>query len=838
MAYKLSTRAFPLVAVLSLLSGAGATSLRGIVRDNTGMPLDSARVILLPVNREAVTDSTGAYTFDSLQAGDYRMRIVKRDHATSEFDIELSESDTVITTTLRSTLTELDRMTVVATASPSRLDELTRTVSVASEDELRRAHAQSLSDALGDMPGVQIAEQGPNVTKPVIRGMTNQRIVLVRDGVRHEAQQWSNHHTPEADIADAARIEVLRGPGSLLYGSGALGGVVFVKSPRILTTGDGAAPLGADLSYQYFTNSQQHAGRLGVHGAWASGAWRLDMSGRKADHFAVPGERHFLVKQAAGEVSDSVETQFPGFKQYNVRLLSGVSTERLELSLSGTHYWEEQTLIGEGHWHNSGGPDGGPWYHVGEPIRSPTLHQKLQLSGSVYAGDHTVDIDVAGQHDHRKGIPGSIGVQVDLESYHAAANARWRHDFHERAPGTIGVSVSHERDRTYGVEVLIPNHNTTDAGLFALQEARLAHGLKVQAGIRGDYRGYEIYRTHMTEGFVPVTDTDPTTAVPGDPPRIRGQLVDSIPSLVVEGRDGTLVPSFSLGLSWAPKRLPLSCAANLGTGFRVPEPNELAILGAHHGSYEYLVGLAIDDPTEGEVTITDIGALRETAWNTDLIARLATKRYDAELSLYYNHLSDYIYARPTGEFIWLSAISALPLKEYEQTDARFYGLEISNSLRPFDWLTLTAGYDIVIGEVLEGVDDVDGDGEIEPWLPGVQPPRLTGGLDWRIPVGLSWMNETVASLDVRGYFAQRRLAEFENVIRKDSDGANVEFESEGYVLVGVGVRTTIAAFGKEALLSARIDNLFNEEYTSHLSNYKGLAENPGFDLSVKVSVRL
>jgi len=272
-----------LLIVFFLATATTAAAIRGIVMDPAGVPVDSAHVQLLSIDRETTTDSAGAFVFGSLGSGAYRLRVQKDEYATREIGVRLGASDTTVTVILASTVTQLERMTVVATASPTRLDEVTRTVSVASEEDLRETHAQSLSDALRDMPGVQIADQGPNVTKPVIRGMTNQRIVLVRDGVRHEAQQWSNHHTPEVDIADAARIEVLRGPGSLLYGSGALGGVVFVESPRIQTTHDGAAPFSAGVSYQYFTNSEQHAGRIGLHGAWRSGACRLDVSGRTAE---------------------------------------------------------------------------------------------------------------------------------------------------------------------------------------------------------------------------------------------------------------------------------------------------------------------------------------------------------------------------------------------------------------------------------------------------------------------------------------------------------------------------------------------------------------------------
>lgn len=814
--------------VLFCFAFAIAGNIRGVVTDLNNVALDSVKVTMKKPQNVTYTDSSGLFELNCVDSGQFEIAFSATDFISRSLSVRCSGTDELLTIRMESRIQQLEKMTVVATSAPSRLDEISRTVSVRNEEELKKTHAQSLGDALSKMPGVQLAEQGPNVTKPVIRGMTNQRIVLVRDGSRHEAQQWSNHHTPEVDIADASRIEVLRGPGSLLYGSGALGGVVLVKSPQIMTTQDGAHPLGADIAYQFFTNSEQHSGHIGVHGAWPWGAWRIDASGRQASHFAVPGENHFLVKQAAGEVSDSVTTEFAGFRQYNFRAMTGISKEKYELSLTGTHYWEEQKLIGEGHWHNSGGPDGGPWYHVGEPILSPTLHRKLQLNTKFFSGNHTFAVDIAGQHDHRQGIPGSIGVQVDLENYYATANGRWNHTFIPKFPGTAGINISRKHDRTDGVEVLIPDYNTTDAGVFLLQELRLTDSFKGSVGLRGDVRDYEIFQTQMTEGFRPYL-----------PATLRGTTVDSIPSMFVEGGDRMAVPSFSLGFSWKPRPLPFSLAGNFGTGFRLPEPNELAILGAHHGSYEYLVGLAVTNPQQGAIAIEEIGTFRETAYNADLILRSSQERFNAECAFFYNRLIDYIYAKPTGEFIWLSAISALPVKEYTQTDAHIYGVELSGSIEPLPWLSLDLGFDITIGEILDDVIDSDRDGTVEQWLPGIQPPRLIGGISLQREVApLKWLRNAGLSFGAEGYFAQKRLAEFENVLRKDSNGNNVLFPSEGYVLYNAGLFADFQLFSRVATVSIEGENLSNTEYTSHLSSYKGIAKNPGFDLSLKISAEL
>jgi outer membrane receptor protein involved in Fe transport len=251
------------------------------------------------------------------------------------------------------------------------------------------------------------------------------------------------------------------------------------------------------------------------------------------------------------------------------------------------------------------------------------------------------------------------------------------------------------------------------------------------------------------------------------------------------------------------------------------------------------VGLAVTNPQQGTIAIEDIASFRETAYNADLILRSSQKLFNAECAFFYNRLVDYIYAKPTGEFIWLSAISALPVKEYTQTDAHIYGVELSGSIEPLSWLSLDLGFDITIGEILDKVIDSDEDGEVEQWLPGIQPPRCIGGVSLQRQFETSkWIENAGLSFGIEGYFAQTRLAEFENVLRKDSQGNNVLFPSEGYVLLNAGVHVDFYLFSRVSTVSIKGKNLLNTEYTSHLSNYKGLAPNPGFDVSLKISTEL
>jgi len=97
--------------------------------------------------------------------------------------------------------------------------------------------------AIQNEPGVNMISEGPTVVKPVIRGLNSQDIVVVEDGIRSENLQWGNEHAPEIDPLGTDRIEVMRGPNSLLYGSDALGGVISINHPDLPNAHLGDKPL-------------------------------------------------------------------------------------------------------------------------------------------------------------------------------------------------------------------------------------------------------------------------------------------------------------------------------------------------------------------------------------------------------------------------------------------------------------------------------------------------------------------------------------------------------------------------------------------------------------------
>lgn len=773
----------------------GYYQISGKVADLAGEPLPGAQIVLPVLNTGTISNQSGEYELKHIPAGRYQLICSFMGYSTEEFQIELLQNQH-LNIQLKKTILSMPAINVTASTVPTDVLTSNRTVSVLSQEELTGQYTNSMSGALNSVPGVQIADQGPLIAKPVVRGMTNQRIVLLKNGIKHEAQQWSNHHTPETDIFEAERIEVLRGPASLLYGSGAIGGVIHIVTPLPETTQAGAPNFGANFTTQMFTNTQQAAGAISVFGAQQHIGWRLNLSGRKSAYYAVPGERHFLVKQ--------LDT---AFEQWNAHGVIGLQRENLSLNVEATHYWEEQTLIGEGHWHNSGGPDGGPWYHAAGAIKSPTLHQKAQLAGKYRFGLHRLEFNANLQRDHRQGIPSGMDPQVDLESFYTESNVKFHHIFSIFFPGTIGFSLCRKQDETFGEEVLIPNSVVNDFGLYFVQNYQGIRNLKFSAGLRLDWRRLDFTETTMQKAYL----NDNRQIVPA--------------YIVPEGQkkyDG--VTSGSFGIVWHQPEHPFSIASNVGTGWRAPLPVELYIRGVHHASYEYMIG---DPEIQPEQSI-----------NTDLIFRWVTRNVAYEFNAFYNRIYDYIFANPTGEFHYLGFQENIPIYHYEQSDARIYGFEWHNQFRLTNRIRIDFGYDLVRGEILSPMIDADGDGRVEKNLPQIAPDRFQGGINLHLPDFL--LQNLKLRVEAEYYMLQDKLSEFENVLNRDADGdgRNDELISEDYSLIHTSLSGEMRLSGIKTTVSANVRNLTNEKYYSHLSNYKGIAYNPGFDFSLKLKFQL
>ncbi len=204
-----------LALLASLLAG---DTLSGRVADRDGRAVSGAAVVVVELHRVALTGTDGRFHCSDIPAGIYTLTVRSLGFAPLARRVTVSGS-TTLDLTLERTSVWVEPVTVTATRAPLDVFSSPLPTEALSEDRLRRAQSVSLAHALAELPGINALSTGQQIGKPVIRGLAGPRVLVLEDGSRLEDYSWSDEDGPSVDARLAQRVEVIRGPASVLYGS-------------------------------------------------------------------------------------------------------------------------------------------------------------------------------------------------------------------------------------------------------------------------------------------------------------------------------------------------------------------------------------------------------------------------------------------------------------------------------------------------------------------------------------------------------------------------------------------------------------------------------------------
>lgn len=454
-----------------------APPVTGVVRDASGSPLPNARVAVSEARRATTTAADGTFTLRGLRPGSYHLDVSLLGYAPAhvEVAVPVSGDPVEVDITLVATALALEGLNVTATPGGSDpLDVTQSTVQLAGK-ELDRNLGATVAQTLADQPGMSVRYSGPAASTPVIRGLSGERVLVLQNGERTgDLSSSSPDHGLTLDPLAATRLEVVRGPASLLYGSGAIGGVVNViendipssipthlegyvagqgesVNPGGAVTGELTAPLG-----ERFAVTAQ-GGFRNVDDVRIGGSGRLDNSYFRNRHgdlgFGYVGERF------AGGLSGSVY----GF-DYGLPAAPDAGE-------SGVHLEGHRTQL-------KGRSD----FDVGS-----TLLTNVRFDGSAQWYSHD-EIEESGE----------IATTFDLKTQTLGLTGRTGF-FGSR--GAAGVSGLFRQYEATGEEALTPAVDSNSGGIFVYQEIPLAAGTdttripRLQVGAR-----YDLFRIASKAG--------------------------------------------------------------------------------------------------------------------------------------------------------------------------------------------------------------------------------------------------------------------------------------------------------------------------------------------------
>jgi iron complex outermembrane receptor protein len=565
---------------------------------------------------------------------------------------------------------------IVVTASPLRASaiDLAQSAIVLAGDDLRRGIASSLGESLASLPGVSASYFGPRASRPIIRGLSGERVLMLQDGVSAlDVSNLSPDHSVAIEDVLAEQVEILKGPTTLLYGSGAVGGVVNVVDGRIPDADDedlaGAGELRTDTATGELSAVGKLDARVGAFGVHAA------LYDRSTDDVEVPG--YAWSKAARDEaIADGEEPDLTRGKVRNSDSDTSGGTlgaswigENSVIGLAWSRHQTDYGLPGPGEHHEEEGAD-----PVVEPVEGEEEAQTVRI-------DQEQD-----RYDFR-------AEWRELEGWldNVLVRAAWNDYQHEELEGSeVGTRFE-------------------QTGL----DARLHLGHRTLAGWDGtlglQYTDLDL-EAEGAEAYIPPSQTEALSAFVveqrafGDftldlGMRLERQEIETR----AEARDySDTAYTLAGGLLWQFDDT-LGAAVHLTRSERHPQATELYANGPHLAVGRFEIG---DDRLDKEAATTiDLGlrAEGELHWH---------------VSVFYSDFADYIYAAPTGQ-----EEDGLPVFQYTQGDAEFYGVEAELEFP----LYRTSGGELhgrVGGDLVRGKLDDGGN------LPQIPPLRLMAGIEY------------------------------------------------------------------------------------------------------------
>lgn len=455
-----------------------APPLIGTVQDSAGTPLPNARVSIAALGIATTTDGNGSFTIGSLRPGRYHLTVQLIGYAPAHKDVVVAagEEPVRVSITLQATALRLSGVQVTATPTATDPQNVPQATTELSGAALSRQLGTSVAQTLEGEPGISVRYNGPAASAPVIRGLQGDRILVLQDGQRAgDLASAAPDHGVSIDPLAAERIEVVRGPASLLYGNNALGGVVNVISNDI--------PMSVPSHVEGYLAGQAES----VSPGGALSAALTIPAGQSLAITARGGWRDAQdVRQGGGARLDNTYSR-------NYYGVGGLGLSRGDLNAG---------IVYRGYKFDYGLPsapgDEEAGVHIDGHRQEVAGRSSIMLPGTTLG---VLDLDGTAQwyaHDEIE-ASGGVGTSFSLETQTLDLTGKTQLG---HLTGAVGMSGLFKQYSSTGEEALTPAANSNAGGAFLYQELPLLHASDPDARVPRLQLGgrYDIYRIHSKQG--------------------------------------------------------------------------------------------------------------------------------------------------------------------------------------------------------------------------------------------------------------------------------------------------------------------------------------------------
>ena len=450
--------------------------------------------------------------------------------------------------------------------------------------KIRQSGALNVSDALSKLPGISQLTTGPAISKPVIRGLYGNRVLAVLSGLKFDNQQWQDEHGLGLNDVGIDRIEVIRGPASLLYGSEAIGGILNIIEEAPNKPGE----KNGDVNVGLFSNTYGLSVDGGISSATEKKNWGIRVGlNSNADY-------------SDGDNNRIRNSRFAGYYlkgTYGFIKNKWTSSNHFMSSLDNFGFItadNSNSFLYDGRWSRS---MKGPHHTVFLNILSS--QNKISWKKS------SLDVNAGFQSNLRLEDEGGNHISLNMLLSTFLWHIMWNKQLNANTELVLSNNSQFENNTNYGSRIIIPDANTTESGFSAFIKSKKKK-LVFETGI-----GFSVRNIHTFE--TPGVNT---------PDKAIAPFNKTLPSL-----------NGSVGFAWNPANN-WNLKTNIGTGFRSGNLAELSSDGLHEGTLRYEIG--------------DPNLKIEQNINSEVSVNYSSRYFQFSVAAYLNHFLDYIYLAPTG----------------------------------------------------------------------------------------------------------------------------------------------------------------------------------------------
>ncbi len=505
----------------------------GVVFDAQNNPIIDVNISIPEIHKETISDANGKYQITNLPSGNFKIIFSYIGFATQTKDFSSKEKINIVDVILLETVHQMDEV-IVSTVFNKLQSQNVMKVEHESVKTMQQKGATTLIEGLATIPGVSQISTGVSIGKPVIRGLSANRVLVYSQGVRLENQAFGDEHGLGLNDSGVDGVEVIKGPASLLYGSDALGGVLYFIPEKFAKSNT----FGVDIGQKYFSNTLGSTTNIGAKGSTDRFKFLSRVNNTRHSDYKIPeGNRVTNTRYNELDFKTGIgysDSNFSSEFRYNYnQILLGIPEEGIA----------EQTTAKA------------PQYP-----RQAVYNQLLSLNNTVFLGNSKLDFNVGYIFNDRAEFPESSTPGSNWHLKTLNYDVKFHLPKTSKTETIFGAQGMHQTNLNVGTEYLIPDAITNDIGAFGTTRYEFGSNV-LQAGIRYDVR-----------------------------------KINSIEHLNF-GDEGYLAPidrkfdSFNASLGYKTSIYKATILRlNLASGFRAPNIFELSSNGVHDGTIRFEIG--------------------------------------------------------------------------------------------------------------------------------------------------------------------------------------------------------------------------------------------------------